>query len=212
MGSYNGNLIIKAMAAMLGRELGAEEMMCCEEMAYAFYAPAVIGEIRRTAKLEPRKRTFDHIYQPVMRGRLVNAKRVPLADHVRLSTPTNFKVYALIAAFLGDGFSQKDLDEIVGICKNATLPEVQDAMRVSSSRGIRSASYIRSIIVGKRRVKKAQAAYEKDRYKKVADPPPISVRSDEISENKTVNEWAKRIERNAEDTQISQAAARKLRL
>lgn len=210
MPSYNGNIINREMVRFLGRGLSEAEALCCEDMAYAFYTPAVTREIARLLKKNadaPLKRTFDHVYVPVMSGRLVGAKRVPTSDHMRFATPTNHKMYAVVSTFLGDGFSQKDLDEIVGICKNATMPEVQDAIKTSMGRGIRSASYIRSVILGRRRVKKAQAAYEKDRYRKVADPPPPTAPYAE----RLGDHFKKVIKELKDDEAIHEAAKRKLR-
>jgi hypothetical protein len=207
MPSASGNEIIASMTKFLGRKPSKNEVVACEELALNVAPGAVLSYIRSTEKRYANKpRILNHVYSPICQGVLKGAYRMPKW------TRLNGAIYWHMHGFLGDGFSSKELVDVAWISTlNATAEELDSAIKTASNRNIFSSAYVKAIIVGRRNVVKRQADYERAKFKKVEDGPPVIVaESDHVGDS-----WTKRIGgavSHAEEQVIVERAKEKMRV
>lgn len=180
MPSDSANRIIESCQNVIGRELTDNEKIQCEEMAANVFSGAIVrylGFLDKSMRKGTRKRpSFTNIYFPVIRGALIGARRRPDGKQFFFDTVAKRQIYARMHMYLGDGFSQTDLEAIIWLCTFVTPQDVQSAIDVAAFKGIRNGQYVRSIVVGNRRRATAQLAHHNAKYKKItSDPPDISI-------------------------------------
>lgn len=171
MPSEQANRIVESAFHLTGQELTAQQKLHCEELAFNVFTGAIcrwmqIFEtgVRRGSKKRPK---FESIYWPIMNGMLVGAIRRKGTDKFHFDTEKKKQIYSRVHMFLGNGFPATDLDAVVWMCQHATPSEVQSAIDAATFKGVRSATYVRSIIVGNRRRAAANLAALNDKYKKI---------------------------------------------
>ncbi len=207
MSSQPANLIATQFELCLGRVLTSEELIKCESVAYNVF-PSAAAKLIPHFLNEDKQRRFDYAYKKITAGFLKTSMRKVSLPGFKFEE--HARAYRELCAFLGDGFGYKDLDEVAGLCKNATQEELRVGIRLSMDRGIRAASYIRAIIVGRRRVTKLQSKYERDKYKPVEDAPPTV--TDAAPGTKSWKSKLEEAKSNAESEAVRREAEKKARI
>lgn len=139
-------IAIKA-SEFLRRELNGHEQEMCEELALNLYPKAVIQYIDRlTRKKAPKQ--FSMIYQPCKNMLIRWSRRrddwICMKGRMR-------NVYNKVGQFVGDGFSERELDSIIFLSDDCSDAEIDAAIAYSRGRGIHNASYLKAVILGNRK-------------------------------------------------------------
>lgn len=171
MPSHQGIQVAQFMQGFMQRALSKDEVVACDELALNVSTGAVLSYIKSMEKRyadKPRK--LNHVYSPICQGVLKGAYRMPKWTRI------NPSVYWAVHEFLGTGFSFKELMDIAWISElKPEQEELNSAMRTAAGRNIFSSSYVKAIIVGRRNVVRRQEQYEKSKFQKVEDGPPVIV-------------------------------------
>lgn len=147
MPSKSALLIGRRCEIFLGRALSAEELTGCEEIALNYYPNAIERYIDgMTKKKAPQD--FNLVYYPIMNGVIRGALR----RHDIIYMRGRFKeVYDRVVPFIGDGFSDPELESIIYMAETCSNIEIDGAINVARIRGIHHARYIRAVIDNNRR-------------------------------------------------------------
>lgn len=132
----------------LNRELTRGERLQCEELALNLYPKALIAYVDRLIRRKVNPKSFSLIYQP--------ARNVVFRYSHRRSDWIYMKgrmgnVYARVGEFVGDGFSERELDAIVFLADDCTQAELDAAIAYARGRGIHSVAYLKACILGNRK-------------------------------------------------------------
>lgn len=207
MNSATGHEVAALFEFHLQRKLTAKERIQCEDLAYHCFKGILLSLIGYNYKKDVGA-SFDVVYAKMMNGLVRGLKRSVKWPGFRFLSDDHDKKYKRIVEYVGDEFGLSPLEEIVGLCQNATIEEIDSAIRQSMERGVRSPAYIRAIIQSKRKVQALQAKYQQDKYTKVDDPPPPTVSTEPVTKTRFIEE----VRANAESEAVSREAEKKTKL
>lgn len=186
MPSQPANSFIPALRSALNKDLTEAEVMCCDEVAYHYYTKALCNFIESYCN-RGRIKTFDHVYVPLKCGIMRGALR---ATRGWLEFSRHAGMYAMVSSFIGDGYPVRELDCMVELFRNAKDEEVRDAISIASNRNIRTASYVKGIILNARRKAAMDHAQMKAKYKPAKE---IAYTSGKSNMGEVVTSWTKKL-------------------
>lgn len=172
MPSVYANMIARAITDAIGRPLTADESLRCEELGLNIFANGAIhfiNTLARSMKRQGKRPKFEHFYEPLMDGIVAWATKTLPRDRFRFDTKDKRDIYALMHAFIGNGFSQGQLGNIIWMIEHCTAKEVSLAMRSAEYRGTIHSGYVRAIIAQNRRRAVVKLASSDPRFAHLTD-------------------------------------------
>lgn len=167
MPSSAANLIAAKTEEYLGEALTADQLIQCEELNLNYFTGPIIRYIDGLIKKNAPK-DFGLVYHAIMNGVMRGALRrndlIYLKDRMR-------EVYERLHKFVGDDFSQGELESIIFMAEDCSDREINAALSVARSRNVHHLKYVRAVIENNRRAasrgRKDLKAYQPKEYEKL---------------------------------------------